>query len=99
MIVFLHFIMLFINLGDQVLTLTDIHNHIVPIWAPRWRMLGVHLGVDDHIMRIIEHDHPCNCLMSCSMILKHWLEQSPGATWSSLYDVLDKIHDDSAGLC
>ena len=42
------------------------------------------LGVDHHVMNIIEHDQPNDCRKCCHDILDDWLNRNPAASWEAL---------------
>jgi len=69
----------------------DLNNHVVPWWAPKWRQLGAELGVGDHLMDIIEHNHPNNCETCCRKMLGEWLRRTPSACWEDLTTTVDKL--------
>jgi len=62
-------------------------------WAPKWRQLGVGLGLDHHMIEIIECNHRNDCETCCSKMFIKWLDINPGATWEMLINVMDEISD------
>ena len=62
-------------------------------WAPRWRQLGVGLGLDHHLIDIIECNHPTNCETCCSKMFIKWLDVDLSASWERLIDVMDELSD------
>ena len=66
---------------------------MVPNWATSWKQLGIQLKVADHLLRIIEKDHPNDCEGCCSKMLQEWLNMNSKATWELLFDVLEKLDD------
>jgi len=83
-----------VDVGKEKPTLKDINNDIVPQWAPQWRKLGVELNLKDHIMDIIEHDHPNDIETCCSEMLREWLDNTPTASWEDLNAAVDKLQSD-----
>ncbi|XP_065897563.1 protein NLRC5-like [Dysidea avara] len=74
----------FVSKKKERPALADISNHVVPQWSPQWRQLGMELGVDHHVMNIIEHDQPNDCRKCCHDILDDWLNRNPAASWEAL---------------
>ena len=83
-----------VGVGKERPTLKDINNHIVPQWAPQWRQLGVELNLCDHVMNIIEHDHPNDSETCCSKMLTEWLDNNSAATWGDLNAAMDNLQSD-----
>ena len=67
--------------------LKDLHNHITPHYAARWRVIGALLGLSSGTLDIIKYDNdkarPC-----CDAMLEEWLEVDPSATWNKLLSVI-----------
>ena len=61
----------------------------MPWWAPKWRQLGAELGVGDHLMDIIEHDHPNDCETCCRKMLDEWLDCS--SSWDDVIVAVDTL--------
>ena len=55
--------------GKKRPSMIDINNHVVPNWAPQWKHLGAKLNIQQHLMDIIEHNHPNDCETCCSEML------------------------------
>ncbi|XP_065900894.1 uncharacterized protein [Dysidea avara] len=53
-----------------------------------WRQLGVQLNVANHLLRIIEKNHPNDCEGCCSKMLQEWLDSNSNASWEVLTDIL-----------
>ena len=68
--------------------LKELDNHVVPQWATMWRQLGVQLNVANHLLRIIEKNHPNDCEGCCSKMLQEWLDSNSNASWEVLTDIL-----------
>ena len=80
-----------VNLGMDKPKTKDIHNHVVPKWASKWRQLGTQLNIDQHLMDIIEHDHPNDCESCCSKMFSEWLDSSSAASWEDIIDAVDNL--------
>jgi len=78
--------------------LRELNNHVVPKWAASWKQLGGLLNIEEHLIRIIEQDHPNDCEGCCSKMLQEWLDMNSNATWEILVNALDKVVDDMTGL-
>ena len=76
----------------------DINNEIVPKWAPKWRQLGAQLNFDQHLMNIIEHDHPNDCEGCCSRMFSEWLDITPAASWEDIITAVDNLSSDGTYL-
>ena len=73
--------------------LKDIDNHVVIKCATKWKELGRHLDIHEHILNITEKDNPHSCESCCSKMLSDWLDSTPNATWAVLLDAVDKTND------
>ncbi|XP_065900889.1 uncharacterized protein [Dysidea avara] len=81
--------------GKERPPLKDMANHIVPKWASTWKELGVHLNIEDHLLRNIEKDFSNDCEGSCSKMLQEWLDMNRNASWEVLIDALDKLAENA----
>ena len=79
------------NAGKEKPSIIDINNHVVPMWAPKWRQLGTELNIQEHLMNIIEHDHPDDCETCCSKMFTEWLDNSPAACWEDVTTAVDNL--------
>jgi len=59
--------------------------------------LGKQLKVDDHLMNIIEYDHPNDCATCCGKMLTEWLDNIPNASWEDLTTAVTNLS--SYGMC
>ena len=86
-------------IGKQKPTLRNIENHIVPKWAPQWKLLGRLLNVDQDLINIIQHDYGDHCVDCCSRMLEKWLEQNTRntTTWETLIKAIDDLSCDLKG--
>ena len=67
---------------------------VIPV-AARWQRLGLRLGVEIPVIKIILQNHPNNCEEACREMLKCWLrgEWHTGEeerTWSTLLTALGR---------
>ena len=75
---------------------SELHRHIVPKYAARWRDLGVQLKIPDHDLDTIaanNANHNSYCQDCCKAMLKKWMELTPNATWSLLQMAIDRLSD------
>ena len=77
--------------GKKRPSMIDINNHVVPNWAPKWKHLGAKLNIQQHLMDIIEHNHPNDCETCCSEMLSEWLDNNPGACWEDIITAVDNL--------
>ena len=68
--------------------LKDLHNHITPHYAAKWRDIGVQLRLPKGALDIIEHDNHHKAIFCCNSMLEKWLEVDHDVTWSKLLDVI-----------
>ena len=80
-----------INLGRQRPEIKDIQNHVVPKWASKWRQLGTQLNIDQHLMNIIECNHPSDCESCCSKMFSKWLDSNPVACWEDITNAIENL--------
>ena len=69
----------------------DILNNVIPQWAPNWRELGTQLIIDQHLMNIIEKDHPNDCTKCCFEMFHKWLSKNPEACWEDITTAVDRL--------
>jgi len=71
-----------------------LNNFVVPKFATSWRQLGAQLNIENHLLRIIEKDHPHDCEGCCSKMLQEWLDLDSTASWEILINALHALDDD-----
>ena len=69
--------------------LKDLHNHITPHYAARWRVIGILLGLPSGTLDIIKYDNCDKARPCCDAVLKEWLEVDPSANWQKLLEVIE----------
>ena len=87
------------DLGKNKPKVKDIHNHVIWNWAPKWRQLGTQLNIDQHLMDIIEHDHPNDCEICCSKMFSKWLGSYPTASWEDIITAVDNLSSNGMYEC
>ena len=79
------------SLGYDRPSLRDLHNHVIPAVASKWRDLGVQLlnpSTSDNILEIIKENHPQDVMGCCKYMLQKWLDTIPDASWNQLLEAL-----------
>ena len=74
--------------------ISELHSHIVPKYAVRWKDLGIQLKIPEHNLDAIEVDninHPSYCEQCCKKMLKKWMEITPDATWNTLQKAINDL--------
>ena len=77
--------------GKEKPAIKDIHNHVVPKWASKWKQLGTQLNIDQHLMDIIECDNPNDCKSCCCEMFSKWLDINPVASWDDIITAVDNL--------
>ena len=81
----------YIDLGKEKPTSKELQNHVIRIWASKWRELGIQLNIDQHVMDIIERDNPSDCKSCCSKMFSKWLEINVFACWEDIITAVDNV--------
>ena len=71
--------------------MVNINNHVVQMWAPKWRKLSAKLNIQQHLMDIIECNHPNDCETCCSKMFSGWLDTNPDASWEDIINAVDSL--------
>ena len=82
-----------IHIGKERPKLKDVYHLVSRTWAPRWRELGIELGLDHHMIEIIECNHRNDCETCCNKLFIKWLDTNCGATWEMLINAMDGLSD------
>ena len=53
--------------------------------------MGTQFNIDQHLMDIIEHDHPNDCESCCSKMFTDWLDINPAASWEYIITAVDNL--------
>ena len=69
----------------------DLFRHIVPQQVIHWDMLGIELGLKEHLIATIASNNPDDKETCYLQILAYWLKNDRFATWSKLEDAVKKI--------
>ena len=82
--------------GNRKPELLELHRHIVPKYAARWRDLGVQLKMPTHYLDTIAEDNANRTEYSkqcCKAMLQKWIQTTPNATWNMLQTAIDFLSD------
>ena len=74
--------------------LIELHQNIVPVYAARWRDLGVQLKIPLHHLDTIAVNyvnHPYYSQQCCKAVLQKWMEITPNATMNMLQIAIDGL--------
>ena len=83
-----------VSQGDRNPELSEIHRNIVPVYAARWKDLGVQLKIPIHHLNTIAIDnvhHPSYSQQCCKAMLQKWMESTPNPTWDELQKAIDYL--------
>lgn len=69
----------------------DISNHVIPLWAPKWKQLGTQLGLQEHVINNIEHNPPHDSENHCRNMFAKWLEMNVAASWADVISAVDNV--------
>ena len=76
--------------------ISELHKHIVPKYAARWRDLGVQLKIPEHHLNTIAVDntnHPFYSEQCCKGMLQKWMEITLNPTWIMLQMAIGCLSD------
>ena len=79
------------HLGKEKPQMKDVQNCVIPQWASHWREMGTQLNIDQHMMSIIERDHPNDCTKCCFEMFLKWLCNNPDACWEDITTAVDRL--------
>ena len=86
------------SLGNRKPEISELHKHIVPKYAARWRDLGVQLKIPEHQLNTIavnNTNHPSYSEQCCKAVLQKWMEINTNATWDMLQMAIGCLYDSS----
>ena len=67
-------------------TVLDLHKHVIPKVAVKWKDLGYQLFDESRVdkLSIIELDNQYDVVSCCKQMFRYWLESTPNASWNCL---------------
>ena len=76
--------------ADDRPSLRDLHSHVVPGAAVKWKGLGIQLldPTSGNELDIIERECQNDFKECCSQMLQTWLKVTPNATWNQVLAAL-----------
>ena len=73
----------------------DLHEHVVPTIADKWRDVGVQLLdsnlLDQRVLEVIAADHPHSVEECCKSMFEKWLSTEKKASWNHLIQAIKNI--------
>ena len=76
----------------------DLNRYVIRNYAADWEDIGLELGVQHNILKIISADNQQKCVPCFRSMLDKWLELNPKATWSTLEVAITNVNRTSKGL-
>jgi len=70
-------------------SLKDLYEHITPMYAADWKVMGTLLGLPSGELNAIEAGFPTNVKWCCNKMLEKWLEVDPTASWEKVLTVIE----------
>ena len=77
------------NLGCATPLLRD----LVLLHISAWFDLGLRLGIEEHVLKLILKDNQNDTAACCRAMLSHWLSQSVHATFQVLIEALCDVDE------
>ena len=74
--------------------LIELHQNIVPVYAARWKDLGIQLKIPLHHLDTIavnNVNHPHYSQQCCKAVLQKWMEITPNPTMNMLQIAIDSL--------
>ena len=69
----------------------ELHRTIVPVFATRWKHLGIQLKIPENKLDIIKANNPSSVTDCCTEMLRKWLQMSAKCTWTELQVAIDHL--------
>ena len=80
-------------------TMRDLNRYITSKYAVDWYNIGIELGLETHVLKIIERDHPSQNATCFQKTLDKWLTSNKDdATWSTLEVAITNVNRAQLGL-
>ena len=88
------------SVEDDTPTTKDLNRYITKKkYAIEWKDIGAELGLDDHVLDIIENDHDNQSVACFKKTLNQWIRLTPNkATWRALEVALTNVTRQSLEL-
>ena len=76
----------------------DLNRYVIKKYADQWKDVGLELGLDLEVLKIIEKDHPHQSVTCLQEVLDKWLKLTTNTTWKSLEVTLTNVIRVNLGL-
>lgn len=84
------------NVLDSKPDLSQLMEHVYPVITTKWRVIGIHLGIDDHELEIIESNRR-KVQDMCMDMLRSWVRKnkhgSKPTSWKVMLTTLRKAQE------
>lgn len=78
-------------------TLKDLQRYFIPLYAARWKALGIQLGLSFSALKILENDNQHQAFQCCVSMLDMWLQLDTTASWKKLFTATESLSAASWG--
>ena len=78
-------------LEDGVPTIKDLNRHVAKKFAADWEDIGLELGLELGVLKIVAKDNPQQSVACCREVLDKWLKSTPSASWRTLEVALTNV--------
>ena len=79
-------------------TTKDLNRYVVRKFACDWKDIGIELGLDLNVLKIIARDNPQESEACLREALDKWLKLNTDATWKTLEVALTNVNRTKLGL-
>ena len=69
----------------------DLNRYVAKKYALEWEEIGLELGLELCVLKIIAKDNPQQSVACCRETLDKWLKSTPSATWRTLEIALTNV--------
>ena len=73
----------------------DLCRYVLPLYAAKWKRIGIFLGVQPGQLEIIKSNNPADTEECCTDLFIKWLEGSEGVTWGKMFEAIDLLSNDN----
>ena len=68
--------------------LKDLREHVTPMYAVHWRLLGKLLKLPNNLLGMIESYNLYEAIPCCNAMFSHWLELDATASWEKVFSAI-----------
>ena len=76
----------------------DLNRYVAKKYAADWKDVGIELGLEFDVLRIIETNNPQKAENCFQETLNKWLKSTPNATWKTIEVALTNVRRQELGL-